>query len=110
LKAPPVEEVLQSTGIDRQRGRSLLQVLLRQKKLVRVSEDLVFHASALDTLRAMLTVRQGTRFGVAEFKEWTGVSRKYAIPLLEFLDRERVTRREGDLRLVLQKPSETAKK
>jgi selenocysteine-specific elongation factor len=38
---------------------------------------------------------------VAQFKEWTGVSRKYAIPLLEFLDREKVTRREGDERVVL---------
>jgi selenocysteine-specific elongation factor len=38
---------------------------------------------------------------VGAFKEWTGISRKYAIPLLEFLDRERVTRREGDERLVL---------
>jgi selenocysteine-specific elongation factor len=38
---------------------------------------------------------------VASFKEWTGVSRKYAIPLLEFLDREKVTRREGDERVVL---------
>ena len=41
------------------------------------------------------------RFNVGAFKEWTGISRKYAIPLLEFLDREHVTRREGDERLVL---------
>ena len=41
------------------------------------------------------------RFSVATFKEWTGVSRKYAIPLLEYLDRERITRREGDERLIL---------
>jgi len=38
---------------------------------------------------------------VADFKQWTGISRKYAIPLLEFLDRTRVTRREGDARVVL---------
>jgi selenocysteine-specific elongation factor len=41
------------------------------------------------------------RFNVGTFKEWTGVSRKYAIPLLEFLDRERITCREGEERLVL---------
>ena len=41
------------------------------------------------------------RFNVAAFKEWTGISRKYAIPLLEHLDRERITRREGDQRVVL---------
>jgi selenocysteine-specific elongation factor len=49
----------------------------------------------------LLGARKGQKFGVAEFKEWTGVSRKHAIPLLEFLDRERVTRREGDSRIIL---------
>jgi selenocysteine-specific elongation factor len=55
----------------------------------------------LGTLRALLAQRKGSRFSVPEFKDWTGVSRKYAIPLLEFLDRERVTRREGDERVVV---------
>jgi selenocysteine-specific elongation factor len=49
----------------------------------------------------MLAGRRAERFNVGAFKEWTGISRKYAIPLLEFLDRERVTRREGDERIVL---------
>jgi selenocysteine-specific elongation factor len=52
-------------------------------------------------LRRTLAERKGARFSVPEFKDWTGVSRKYAIPLLEFLDRERITRREGDSRIVL---------
>jgi len=38
---------------------------------------------------------------VARFKDLTGVSRKYAIPLLEYLDREHVTRRVGDTRVIL---------
>ena len=41
------------------------------------------------------------KMDVALFKELTGVSRKYAIPLLEYLDRERVTRRVGDAREIL---------
>jgi selenocysteine-specific elongation factor len=45
--------------------------------------------------------RKGQRFAVPEFKDWTGISRKYAIPLLEYLDREHVTRRDGDSRLIL---------
>ena len=48
-----------------------------------------------------LAARKGVRLSVADFKDWTGVSRKYAIPLLEFLDREHVTRRDGDVRVVL---------
>ena len=67
---------------------------------MRISDDLVFHAGALEALRRMLADRKGQRFGVPEFKEWTGISRKYAIPLLEFLDRERITRRDGDVRVV----------
>jgi len=49
----------------------------------------------------MLADRRPARFSVADFKQWTGVSRKYAIPLLEYLDRNRVTRREGNQRLIL---------
>ena len=66
-----------------------------------MNDDLVFHRSAIDKLRDLLAPRKSQRFNVSAFKEWTGISRKYAIPLLEFLDREHVTRREGDERLVL---------
>ena len=83
------------------RARSILQILLREKKLIRISEDMVFHHSAIRGLRELLATRRSERFGVPAFKEWTGVSRKYAIPLLEYLDREHVTRREGDERIVL---------
>jgi selenocysteine-specific elongation factor len=56
---------------------------------------------ALGRLREQLVLRRGERFSVPTFKDWTGVSRKYAIPLLEYLDREHVTRREGDERIVI---------
>jgi selenocysteine-specific elongation factor len=49
----------------------------------------------------MLAAHKAARFNVGTFKDWTGISRKYAIPLLEYLDRERVTRRDGDERVVL---------
>jgi selenocysteine-specific elongation factor len=100
LTTPSVPEVLAKSGIEPARARTLLQMLIRNKKLVRVSDDLVYHASAIDRLRQTLAARRNARFSVGDFKEWTGVSRKYAIPLLEFLDREHVTRREGDQRIV----------
>jgi selenocysteine-specific elongation factor len=100
LTAPSLEEVLAQSGVETSRARALLQILLRDRRLVRVSADLVCHTSALEGLRRTLAARKSTRFTVGEFKEWTGVSRKYAIPLLEFLDREHVTRREGDQRVV----------
>jgi selenocysteine-specific elongation factor len=101
LATPPLPEVLARSGVEPARARSLLQILLREKILVRVSEDLVFHRSAIDQLRQMMAGKKSTRFNVAAFKDWTGVSRKYAIPLLEYLDRERITRRDGEHRLVL---------
>ena len=71
--------------------------------LFKVTEDLIFHRSALQQLKELLVRRkaQDNRINVALFKEITGLSRKYAIPLLEYLDRERVTRREGDERIIL---------
>jgi selenocysteine-specific elongation factor len=101
LAVPSMQEVLSKSGIDSSRARPLLQILLKQRKLIRVGDDLIFHASAMDALRQTLAARKGVRFSVPDFKDWTGVSRKYAIPLLEFLDRERLTRRDGDLRLII---------
>ncbi|HEX2445302.1 MAG TPA: selenocysteine-specific translation elongation factor [Vicinamibacterales bacterium] len=81
------------------------KLLLRQKTLLRV-DDLIFHSEALARLRSGVAALKGAagqpiRIDVAAFKERYGISRKYAIPLLEYLDRERVTRRVGDSRVVI---------
>jgi len=80
-----------------------MTLLLRDKTLVKVSDELVFHRTALDELRKSIVSmkQQSPKIDVARFKDLTGVSRKYAIPLLEYLDRERVTKRVGDERLIL---------
>ena len=101
LTTPAVNEVLAKSGVDPARARTLLQLMLRDKRLVRVSDELVFHASTMESLRSLLAQKKGSHFAVPEFKDWTGISRKYAIPLLEYLDRERITRRDGDSRVVL---------
>ena len=79
-------------------------LLVRQKVLIRLG-DLLFHEAALNTLKTDIQrlKREGsvTAIEVAAFKERYGLSRKFAIPLLEFLDRERVTRRVGDTRQIL---------
>jgi len=103
LAVPSASEVLARLPVERARAEKIFQILLRDKTLVRVSEGLVFHRAALDRLREMLAARKGktSRIDVPAFKEMTGVTRKYAIPLLEYLDRERVTRRQGDERIIL---------
>jgi selenocysteine-specific elongation factor len=101
LAVPAVAEVLAKSGVEPARARSLLQILLRERRLVKVADDLVFHRSAIEALRERLAPHRGRRLSVPQFKDLAGISRKYAIPLLEYLDRERVTHREGDERLVL---------
>jgi selenocysteine-specific elongation factor len=101
LAVPAMAEVLAGSGVEAARARALLQILLREKRLVRINDELVFHHTAIARLHQLLGGHKGERFRVPQFKEWTGISRKYAIPLLELLDRERITRREGDERVVL---------
>jgi selenocysteine-specific elongation factor len=103
LKAPALKEVLAGLKIDKVRAQKIVTLLLRDKILVKVSDDLVFHESALGRLRQLLQAQKAKspRIDVGGFKDITGVSRKYAIPLLEYLDRERVTKRVGDERMIL---------
>ncbi len=101
LAVPPLAEALAASKIELKRSRSILQMLLREKKLIKINDELVFHHTAIGALRDSLASRRAQRFSVPVFKDWTGISRKYAIPLLEYLDREHVTRREGDERVVL---------
>ena len=98
---PPASEVLRSLSIDPAKSRSVLEALIKSNRLVRVTDQLVFHADVVQHIRQSLAAHRGRRFSVPEFKEWTQISRKYAIPLLEYLDRHRITKRDGDLRVVL---------
>jgi selenocysteine-specific elongation factor len=103
LKVPALYEVLGALKVDKVRAQKIVTLLLRDKVLVKLSDDLVFHQSALQELRKQIAAYKirAPKIDVAAFKEMTGVSRKYAIPLLEYLDRERVTRRVGDVRVIL---------
>jgi selenocysteine-specific elongation factor len=103
LAVPAAGAVLAGLKIDRARAAKILQLLLKEKVLVKVAEDLIFHSAALAGLRQLIARQKAksNRINVGVFKELTGLTRKYAIPLLEYLDRERVTRRQGDERIIL---------
>jgi selenocysteine-specific elongation factor len=95
------EKIRESTAVvDR-----MLKLLQRQRVLVRL-EGLLFHEEALSRLKAEVGALKAdrsvpARLDVALFKEKFGVTRKFAIPLLEYLDRERLTRRVGDARVLI---------
>lgn len=104
LAVPSVKEVLSGLAVEAKRAEKLLHILLREKNLMRVSPELIFHHAALAHLKEQLLTykkSKGERISVPGFKDLTGITRKYAIPLLEYLDRERVTRRMGDERVIL---------
>lgn len=104
--APPDTSVLHgSAGLSPAVVERVTNLLVRQKRLVKI-DALLFHADALSRLRVEVKALKGSegseaRVDVAAFKLRYGITRKYAIPLLEYLDRERVTRRVGDARIVL---------
>ena len=106
LRPPEPTALAEALGMPAGQIANLVAWLVRQKTLVRV-DALVFHESALRQLKAdIVSMKQASAGGavkldVAGFKERYGMTRKYAIPLLEYLDRERVTRRVGDSRVVI---------
>ena len=108
LEAPTLDQALAGAGIPaarRAHARKILQLLIDDGTLVRVQGEMFFHSRALENLKTLL-LRYATEhepdrlIDVPAFKDLAGVSRKYAIPLLEYFDRERVTQRAGDKRII----------
>ncbi|HEX3280875.1 MAG TPA: selenocysteine-specific translation elongation factor [Pyrinomonadaceae bacterium] len=110
LEPPTLDQALETAGVQaaqRPHARKILQMLLDSGTLVRVQAEMFLHVSALERLRLLLhdfaSQHEPERLiDVSQFKTLAGVSRKYAIPLLEYLDSERITRRAGDKRIILK--------
>lgn len=102
LASPILSEVSGKLGIGPQELHATITTLLRSKKLVRMGADnLLVHSDALNELVADLRKRRGESFDVGRFKSFTGLTRKHAIPVLEYLDGARVTRNSNGTRTVL---------
>jgi selenocysteine-specific elongation factor len=104
LTPPDVGTAAAAAAASPSTAERMIALLVRSRTLVRI-ETLLFHSAALETLKAdvrgLKSGEGSARVDVASFKRRYGVTRKYAIPLLEYLDRERVTRRAGEARIVL---------
>ncbi len=103
LKVPLMKEVLDKLPIDKARAQKLVTLLLRDRVLIKLADDLVFHHAALQGLRQVMATQKAKtpKIDVPTFKDLIGVTRKYAIPLLEYLDQQRITRRVGDERIII---------
>ncbi len=109
VESPSLDDAFTKAGISssaKPQARKILQLLIDNGSLVRVNNEIFMHHSVLQGLKSKLLAFASQHeperlIDVAAFKDLAGVSRKYAIPLLEYFDRERVTRRAGDKRLIL---------
>lgn len=108
LEVAKVDDIMTSvTGarITPHKARSLIQTLLDSGEIVKVTDEFYFSRTVIDDLKSKIKQFGATSsdrsIDVAKFKDLAGVSRKYAIPLLEYFDRERVTQRVGDKRIIL---------
>jgi selenocysteine-specific elongation factor len=103
LQVPTPDDLISSLKLDRNTAKKLIQLMLKENALVKISEDMLIHRAAMDKLIAEVKAlkSKSPKIGVSEFKDLAGVSRKFAIPLLEYLDRQRITRRVGDERVIL---------
>jgi selenocysteine-specific elongation factor len=103
LQVPTADEIIDALQLDRTTARKIIQLMLKENELVKVNEEMLVDRATIDLLignvRALKS--KSAKLGVAEFKNLTGVTRKHAIPLLEYLDRQRVTRRVGEERMIL---------
>ncbi|HVR30533.1 MAG TPA: selenocysteine-specific translation elongation factor [Thermoanaerobaculia bacterium] len=103
LAPPSPSEINQALGAKQQTFDAVLRYLYQRKRLARLPQGLFIAQSQLDRLADELGRSRWTRFSVPEFKERFGLTRKWAIPLLEHLDQIGRTRRVGDQREVVRK-------
>jgi len=105
FQPPSLEEAMAAAGAGANAGRQALQVLVNEGVLVRMKEGLVFHRANLQEAQARLEghLRGKKEITAAEFRDLLGITRKHAIPLLEYFDTARVTLRVGDKRVLRQR-------
>lgn len=102
-QAPSMQEIAGLIAENPSEVRKISFWMLKEKILIRISEDLVYHRATLQEMKERIRARYvpGSKFGVAEFKELFNLTRRHAIPLLEHLDREHFTMRQGNERILL---------
>jgi selenocysteine-specific elongation factor len=102
FQPPRVEEVFGKLRMGKGHDKELLQVLVDQGRAVRLKDNVIFHRSNLEKVESLLVqyLRNHREITPIEFKDLLGVSRKYAIPLLEYFDSQKITMRVGDKRIL----------
>jgi len=101
MQPPPWNEMASRAGLDEKMAPEALHFFMKKGVLVKVTEDIFFHREALDDAKEKIAnfFRNKGEITVGEARDLFGTSRKYALPLMEYFDREKITRRVGDIRV-----------
>jgi len=105
LQPPTFKDLCRDIGANPTDAKNVLMHLVDDGQLIKVKEDLFFHREAIENLRERLVhyLSEKEEIDTPGFKELTGASRKYTIPLLEYFDSANVTLRVGDTRKLRRK-------
>jgi len=97
---PNLKDVLEKLGMDFKQATPVFKLLHDQGMLVRVKDDMYYHVPALDSIKVKIIdfFADKQEMSAPDFKDITGLSRKYLIPVLEYFDKEKLTVRVGDVR------------
>jgi selenocysteine-specific elongation factor len=104
---PSLEEVARQTGVAPDKVKKMLDILCQHERLVQVEPGFLFHREAVDRARDILIahLRKEGRLESVQFKYLLDTTRKFALPILDYLDRTGVTRRVGNTRYPRDLPS-----
>ena len=107
LTPPYFKDVCQDLGAPPQTAKQVLALLINEGRVVKVKEDLYYHTKCLDRLKDKLVrhLMSNEEITTPEFKDMTGASRKYVIPLIEYFDSIQLTIRVGDIRKLRRQPN-----
>lgn len=105
LMPPTVREIMTTFSDQRDRTENVLGVMLKEGALVKISEDLYFHRDVIHQLRESYKnlLQKDGKATPASFKELTGLTRKFIIPLMEYFDMTKLTIRAGDHRILRER-------
>ena len=100
LTPPTLKEAGAALQAEGNRLQEIIKLLTSQRRLIKVKEDLLFHQDTIEILKGKLVdyLKQHNEISVPQFKDLTQTSRKFAIPLIEYFDANRVTVRVGENR------------
>ncbi|MCL6520184.1 MAG: selenocysteine-specific translation elongation factor [Armatimonadetes bacterium] len=104
LNAPSDDELLQGTGLPIVEAKEIMELLVHRGEVIKITDGLYLHPSVVSQAEKLIReyLEKNGKLTVAQARDILGSSRKYIIPLMEYFDKKRITRRLGDERILLK--------